>query len=121
MAYKDRKKSNFGTCHYHLCRKRIDVHQCKYCSESFCSEHLKAKPPGFPRFSSTKPSDSLFMEEWHKKGGHPCVPYFNYWEQENKRKGDEYGQALDRILRRPKEHKVPENKPSNIIYRINYW
>ncbi len=138
MAYRERKGLNFGTCHYHLCKKRTKVHRCKYCKESFCSEHLKAKPPGLPRFSSTKHEDRLFMEEWSKKGGHPCMPYLNYWEQENKRKEEEYGRALDRVLRTGyKEHKAPKEEEQsvehpkshqqrrivfpNIFYRINYW
>ena len=29
------------------------------------------------------------MEEWHKPGGHPCVPYLEHWEDENQRKEEE--------------------------------
>jgi hypothetical protein len=93
------KKSNIGVCHYHLCRKRTKIYKCKYCGEYFCKEHLQAKPPGLPRFDSTKHEDRLFMEEWHKPGGHPCVPYLEIWKAEQERKEEEYRQALDRLIK----------------------
>jgi len=99
MTYHKRRKHNFGVCHYHLCRKRTEVHKCKYCGESFCKEHLNAKPPGLPRFEGTSHQDRLFMEEWHKPGGHPCMPFLSHWEAENERKEQKYRQALDRLIR----------------------
>jgi len=99
MIYHKRRKHNFGICHYHLCRKRTKVYKCKYCGEFFCYEHLEAKPPGLPNFETSSHKDRLFMEEWHKPGGHPCVPYLEHWKAENERKEQEYRQALDRLIR----------------------
>lgn len=76
--YKKKRKelnSKVGVCHYHLCRKKTKVYRCEYCGEYFCKEHLKSKPHELPSFDSTKHEDRLFMEEWHKPGGYPCVPY----------------------------------------------
>lgn len=92
------KKPNIGVCHYHLCRKRTKIYRCKYCGEFFCKEHLRARPPGLPNFK-TSHKDRLFMEEWHKPGGHPCVPYLEHWEAENQRKEEEYRRALDRLIK----------------------
>ncbi len=89
--------SKIGVCHY--CGKKTRVYKCKYCGEYFCKEHLQPKPAGLPRFNSTKPEDILFMEEWHKPGGHPCVPYLDVWRTKQKRKEEEYRQALDKFLR----------------------
>ena len=103
MASKPKKKqrepnSKIGICHYHLCRKKTIVYRCKYCGGYFCKEHLQAKSPGMPRFNSTKPEDKLFMEEWRKPGGHPCVPYLEIWRAKQERKEEEYRQALDKLL-----------------------
>ena len=126
------KKSDIGVCHYHLCRKRTKVYRCKYCGEYFCKEHLKAKPPGLPNFKTTTHRDRLFMEEWHKPGGHPCVPYLEHWEAENQRKEEGYRQALDKLIRsKPlKPHHEPEvihrgeptrRKVSVAKKNGNYW
>ncbi|MBN1896677.1 MAG: matrixin family metalloprotease [Candidatus Aenigmarchaeota archaeon] len=98
-AHQHKRKSNRGVCHYHLCRKRTEIHKCKYCGESFCKEHLKAKPPGLPRFEGTSHQGRLFMEEWQNPGGHPCMPFLSHWEAENERKEKEYSQALDRLIK----------------------
>jgi uncharacterized protein YkwD len=102
---------------------------------------LKAKPPGLPNFETTSHKDRLFMEEWHKPGGHPCIPYLNHCEVENKRKAEEYRQALDKLLgKKPFEDEVIEKEDkfidkthrpvlkikkqsifSNVIYRIKFW
>lgn len=131
VAYHHRRKSNIDTCHYHLCRKRTEVHKCKYCNEFFCKEHLKAKPPGLPNFETTSHKDRLFMEEWHKPGGHPCMPYLNHWEAENRRKEEEYGQALDRVLKsktiephEPRRTHIeePSKRKVSILEKVdNYW
>ena len=115
-AHQHKRKSNIGICHYHLCRKRTKVYKCKYCGESFCKEHLNAKPPGLPRFGGTSHQDRLFMEEWHKPGGHPCVPFFEHWEAENKRKDEEYSQALDRLIRsKPKHEELKIERKTNYV------
>ena len=104
MSSKHNKKqkepdSKIGICQYHLCKKKTKVYRCKYCSEYFCKEHLQPKLPGMPRFNSTKPEDRLFMEEWRKPGGHPCIPYSEIWRAEQERKEEEYRRALDKLLR----------------------
>jgi len=88
-----------GKCNYHICGKREKLFQCKYCNRSFCDEHLKPKPPGLPRFSSTKPADRIFMEEWHKPGGHPCVQYVKRWEAKTREKQENYYKALDKVIK----------------------
>lgn len=131
-AHQHKRKSSIGVCHYHLCRKRTEVHKCKYCGESFCKEHLKAKPPGLPRFEGTSHQDRLFMEEWQKPGGHPCVPFLEHWEAKNKRKDEEYRQALDRLIKSkplepPHEPKIthggePDRRKVSVYEKIeNYW
>ena len=122
MTSKRKKKqkdpnSKIGICHYHLCRKKTRVYRCKYCGEYFCKEHLQAKPSGLPRFDSTKPEDKLFMEGWQKPGGHPCVPYLEIWKAEQKRKEEEYRQALDKFLRSKPIEKEPVHTPKIPISR----
>jgi uncharacterized protein YkwD len=119
MTSKHKKKrkepnSKIGVCHYHLCRKKTRVYRCKYCGEYFCKEHLQTKPPGLPRFDSTKHEDRLFMEEWHKPGGHPCVPYLEIWKAEQERKEEEYRQALDKFLRSKPIEQEPVYKTRKI-------
>ena len=90
--------SKIGVCHYHLCRKRTKVYRCPFCGEYFCTGHLEPRPPGLPNFESTKRENKLFMEEW-RKPGHPCVPYFEFWEAEQKRKEERYARALDALIK----------------------
>ncbi|MCD6464526.1 AN1-type zinc finger domain-containing protein, partial [Candidatus Woesearchaeota archaeon] len=131
---KKTKKSNskIGICHYHLCRKKTRVYRCKYCGEYFCKKHFQPKPPGLPRFNSTKHEDRLFMEEWHKPGGHPCVPYLDIWRAEQERKEQEYRQALDMLLRSKPlrtHHELevisrekPTKRNASLTEKIeNYW
>jgi len=122
MTSKHKKKrkdpnSKIGTCHYHLCRKKTRVYKCKYCGEYFCKEHLQPRPPGLPRFDSTKHEDKLFIEEWHKPGGHPCVPYLEIWKAEQERKEEEYRQALDRFLRSKPTEREPVHTPKISVSR----
>ena len=98
---KQKPSSKIGICHYHLCRKRTEVYMCKYCGEYFCKEHLHPKPPGMPRFRSTTPEDLVFMEEWHKPGGHPCTPYFDVWKAEQEKKKRKWDETLDKLLKSP--------------------
>lgn len=100
-ASKKRKKSRADKtrCNYHLCRKRKKLTQCEYCKSYYCEKHLQPKPPGLPRFKSTKPEDKLFMKEWRKKRGHPCAPYREYWVATQERKKKEYREALDKLIR----------------------
>jgi len=89
-------------CNYHLCRKKRKLEKCRYCKDYFCEEHIRPKPPGMPKFHSTKAEDIDFMEEYHKTGGHPCLVYVDYIEREQKRKKEEYNRALEMALE--KEH-----------------
>jgi uncharacterized protein YkwD len=109
----NKKSTKFGICNYHLCRKRTKVYICEFCDNYFCEEHRNPKPPGLPRFDSTTHKDRLFMEEWHKPGGHPCTPYLEHWEVENNRKWEEYENALNEALRKhPSKHKENISLPS---------
>jgi len=107
MAKGNESQKRLGTCYSHLCKKRTEVHKCKYCEEFFCKEHLEPKPAGGPRFSGTSHLDRLFMKEWHKEGGHPCIPYLKHWEEENKQEGERYDKALDNFL---KSKQLEDNK-----------
>ena len=117
---KRRRTNRIGFCSYHLHypKKRTRLFRCKYCGELFCKEHIRPKPPGTPRFDSATSKDRLFMEEWHKPGGHPCTPYLNYWEKENVSKNDKWIETLDRMNasrsnRKPEveeySHKIPDD------------
>jgi 2'-5' RNA ligase/predicted nucleic acid binding AN1-type Zn finger protein len=92
-------KEKIGICNYHQCGKMTKVFRCEYCNEYFCEEHLRATPIGMPKFDSTKHKDLIFMEEWHKPGGHPCAPFVNHWEAENEREEKEYSQSLDKLIK----------------------
>ncbi len=89
-----------GICSYHLCRKKTRVYKCKYCGDYFCEKHIKPKLPGMPRFKSIKPKDMVFMEEWRKDEGHPCIPYAEVWKKEQEEKEKEYSRVLDTLLER---------------------
>ncbi len=69
------KNADENSCHYHLCRKITELHECKYCKEYFCKEHLVANPPGGTH---------------HYVEGHPCPHHDEVAE--------ERGQALDKLL-----------------------
>ena len=65
-----------GECSYHLCdKKRVELFKCKHCDDYYCKEHLKAKEPQLTPFKSTDVDRHI---RWDKKGGHPCLPYFDY-------------------------------------------
>ncbi|MBI2578121.1 MAG: CAP domain-containing protein [Candidatus Aenigmarchaeota archaeon] len=83
--------------------------KCRYCQKYFCNVHIRPKPAGLPRFEGSTQKDRLFMEEWHKPGGHPCPPYLEHWEEENKRKLQQYKEALDKFVKsKPiKHHEEP--------------
>jgi uncharacterized protein YkwD len=119
------KKPKLGVCHYHLCKKRTEVYKCKYCGEFFCKEHLRAKPPGLPRFKSTSHQDLLFMEEWRKPGGHPCVPFLKHWMAENKRKKQKYNEALDRLINSEplgSSYEESDRRKVSVYEKMrNYW
>lgn len=99
----EKQDSKKGVCEYHLCKKETTVYKCKYCGRYFCKEHLQPKPAGLPRFNSTSYEDRLFMEEWHKPGGHPCVPYLDVWKAKIHKKQDEYIQSLNKLNSKHRE------------------
>lgn len=91
-------------CSYHLCRKRTaELSKCNYCGKFFCQEHLRAKPAGSPRFENPTPEERAFMDEWHRPGGHPCIPYISVWQEERKQETNRYAQALERLTHKSEE------------------
>lgn len=123
-------------CHYHLCRKTSALHQCTYCSESFCTDHLVPKEAiGLPRFEEKTWSDKLFMDDWRKTEGHPCPAFLTYLEQKKQSDALRYEDNLDKILREPvdrrrferpeltRQVRVPisfESSPDESSEHINY-
>lgn len=107
---KDVKRS---ICFYHLCRKRGLVHKCSYCGEFFCEKHLKATPPGPPRFTERDEEDRRFMQEWHKEGGHPCVPYLDVFKEEMRKQELEVTEALDRLKQKRMLRSPPQQIPEH--------
>lgn len=93
-----KRRKDLGTCYYHQCRKRTEVHKCKYCGKSFCKEHVAARRAGMPNFRSVTEENRIFMKEWHKTGGHGCIEYFNVWVANNEAEALRYKEALDRCL-----------------------
>jgi len=91
------KEVKTGICSYHLCNKKTEVRNCKYCEETFCKEHIKAKPPAMPNFEGSL--KQKITEEWDKHGGHPCIPYYDYWKIEQEKISKEYSEALDRLIK----------------------
>lgn len=90
-----------GECSYHLCdKKRVELFKCKHCDDYYCKEHLKAKEPQLTPFKSTDVDRHI---RWDKKGGHPCLPYFDY------------------VVKKEKEQKVAMfSKPSKPAPIIKY-
>ena len=124
MDKEDKQKKVIGVCQYHLCKKKTEVYQCKYCKDYFCKEHLKPKPPGLMRFRGTTIEDKIFMEEWHKPGGHPCIAYYDIWKKEKEDEEKRYSKALNKLLDSDtyKNNKLTknskENAKKNLIYLI---
>jgi hypothetical protein len=88
------KKPKIGKCSYHLCEKqKTRLYRCKYCNEYFCHEHLYAKIPQTAPFKTT---DIDRHEEWRKKGGHPCFPFFEYTLRKQKGIPKQYFPKLPR-------------------------
>lgn len=87
-----------GECHYHLCRKQTRVKLCPYCNEHFCDLHLRPKPPGMPRFKSGSTTSRLFMDEYHRKDGHPCPRYHDEWIKKIEAREEAYDKQLDKIV-----------------------
>lgn len=82
-------------CSYHLCKpKKKAVSKCKYCGEWFCEEHIRATPAGTPKFNQENVEDRLFMIEFNKPGGHPCIPFYNHWKKE---KEEELDKAIKKM------------------------
>lgn len=98
-----------GICFHHLCRKRTKVYKCRYCGRYFCKFHLMAKPAGTPRFKTPSPynksniENERFMEEWHKPGGHGCVPFYDVWIKNSEEETKKYLKVLDELKKIPNE------------------
>jgi len=98
MAKRRKKRPKIrkeNRCNYHLCRKKTKLYKCRYCGNYFCKEHRKAKPAGMPRFIGTDAESELFMQEFHKEGGHPCIPYIDVLKRKIEKQKDEWGKTLD--------------------------
>jgi len=50
------------------------------------------------------------IEEWDKPGGHPCIPYYDYWKVEQERKSKEYNEALERLIKSTPLEKQSQNE-----------
>ena len=96
---KEKKKEK---CNYHLCNRVGDFKQCKFCGNYFCEEHINPRIPQTPMFKSKSPETWAYMEEWHKKGGHPCVPYVDYWETHQEEEKQKWGNTLNKLLKKRK-------------------
>lgn len=114
MTSKSNKDSNKKECHYHLCRKQTKLYKCKFCGRYFCKDHIKPKPPGLPRFKGTSHEDLVFMEEWHKPGGHPCIPYSDHWKANNQ-------DILESDNRPKNDQELTRRKVSKPTKIGNYW
>jgi len=62
--------SGKNVCSYYLCKKRMNLHECKYCGKKFCTEHLPPKNPSLPSFEG----EIKKLEKW-RNSGHPCLDY----------------------------------------------
>ncbi len=95
-------KINKKSCNGDFCKKRSELKKCKYCGGYFCEEHLEPRQVGMPRFKGTQAEDIEFMEEYHKEGGHPCLPYsIKYLPEMRKKKKEEYYKILDILCKGP--------------------
>jgi len=103
---KDNTKSKPIKYKCNLCGKKVETKKCGYCEYYFCENHLRAKPAGLPKFTSTNPKDLAFMEEFHKEGGHPCIPFVTHWIKKEKKESERYGIALDKFLSKGKNIKT---------------
>ncbi|MBI2044243.1 hypothetical protein HYT24_02670 [Candidatus Pacearchaeota archaeon] len=99
------KRVNKNHCSYNPCNNKKES-KCRYCEKEFCSEHIRPKPTGMPRFHSTDIESQLLMEEYRRKDGHPCAEYVGHWKKQLKKEGDDYKDALDRLLSKKKERIV---------------
>lgn len=118
VGHGPKKEVENGICSYHLHNERAKVYKCKYCKDYFCEEHLEAKPPSIPDFKSIRNSNRLMMEEWHRPGGHPCAPYFDFWIAEEERRKQEYRKAIDNLVRPQAEVLKVEEEPICGIVRL---
>ncbi len=128
-----RKKES--ACHYHLCRKKAEVHVCTLCGNYYCEEHLKPTPPSLPGawFKHSSYKDIFSIEDWRNPNAHPCPPYYDYLVAEAKRRDDAYWQYLENLVRHEKKHNEdsivchwPPPKPGptikipKTVYRLTY-
>ncbi|GEM_PF-6533213 len=104
-----KRRVDLNSCHFFSCEVKNELNKCLYCEKKFCKEHLDPRPPGMPRFKSTKNEDIAFMNEWRKPGGHGCVQYINSWETENENKSKAYNEALNRLLEKRRYFKEKDS------------
>ena len=109
--------SKKGKCEYHQCtKKHVELYECEICHGHFCKEHIESRPVGMPRFKGTNVEDRLFMQEWHKPGGHPCVGYLEKIEEERKRKDEAYAKFLDGMKKKEDaERKIRNEARANFL------
>lgn len=107
-----RTKKRKGVCVYSPCKEKA-TSKCEYCGDNFCSMHTKPKPPGMPKFSSTKPADLLFMKEYHNPEGHPCPTYQKHWEDKNREREEKYNIALNTVLKSSKSYEKTSETQEN--------
>lgn len=69
-----------------------------------------------PRFRSTRPEDVAFMKEYHEKRGHPCVPYFDYWEASRKKESIRYRMVLSGLLKKSRRKRKEYDEPQTPMY-----
>ncbi len=110
--------SKIGVCHYHLCNKKTTVYKCKYCGDYFCKEHLEPKPPGMPQFKDDSPESIALMEKWREDGGHPCVPFYDAWKEEQRKRKERENRVINKLISTPRRQLIqstptkPQPKPS---------
>ncbi len=117
-------KSKENECSYHSCNKKARLKKCNYCSKFFCKEHIASKPAGQPRFKDSGYEAKKFMEEFHRKGGHPCMSYNSHW-YDKIRKDKEGSNGIINFLDRNKDtviynsHKNYESKSEKSKFKDN--
>ena len=101
-------------CHYHSCKKKLELKKCKYCDELFCNEHITASPPSLPSFNPYNMEEKLQHEEWTKSDKHPCLPYDRVIRDEEKQEKAKQEEKLNSFLEDSKEkNKVVSKSDEN--------
>ena len=72
-------------CAYPSCNNKEGLSKCKYCQETFCKEHLEPKVPQtkiLPGGANYIRSEKI-RKMWRRPGGHTCVQYIPFFEEES--------------------------------------